>query len=80
MWPFKSSVLSLKRASGVDIARIQGRAVVMVVFFWGGAGVGVGGGGVSEEIKLYPVHIYNLFIIIAHTFRSSGSHVTLDQL
>ena len=53
---------------------------MVVFFFGGGGGVGLGGGGVSEEIKLCPVHIYNLFIIIAHTFRPSGNHVTFDQL
>ena len=33
---------------------------------------------VSEEIKLYPKHMNNLFN--AHTFRASCNHVTLDQL
>jgi len=44
----------------------------------GGEGGGGGGGGGSEEIKLYATYINNLFV--AHTFRASCNHVTLDQL
>jgi len=70
LWPFKSSILFLKQARGVDIALTRAGGD-------GRKGKGRRGGG-SEEIKLYAMHINNLFV--THTFRASCNHVTLDQL